>query len=296
MPAAQDNPIEIGTGDRLFAALQHLLPKQLLSQLIYHVMRIEQPAIKRLLIRFFLRGYAVQMNEAAQPDPYAYLTFNAFFTRALSNEARLIDIDPAAVISPVDGTVSQCGSIDGDAIIQAKGHSYSLEELLGGAARSARYQGGTFACVYLAPHNYHRIHMPLTGSLRETLYIPGAFFSVNAATARAVPSLFARNERVVCDFDTEIGGMAVVLVGALFVGSIETVWAGEINPPARRGGKPVVVVEGRGAKLEKAAELGRFNMGSTVVLVFEPGKVEWSDRLTALARVRLGERIGTLKD
>lgn len=213
----------------------------------------------------------------------------------MREDARPVDTDPTAVISPVDGTVSQCGLIDRDALIQAKGQSYSLVELLGGVSRAARYQSGTFACLYLAPHNYHRIHMPLAGTLRETLYIPGALFSVNAATARAVPRLFARNERVVCDFDTAAGGMAVVLVGALFVGSIETVWAGEINPPARRGAQPVIVKEGRGAKLAKAAELGRFNMGSTVVLVFEPGKVTWNERLVPLLRVRMGERIGTLQ-
>ncbi len=294
MPSAPDAPVEPTIGDRLFAALQYLLPKQLLSKFIYHVMRIEQPAIKRGLIRFFLRGYAVQMNEAAQPDPYAYASFNAFFTRALREDARPIDVHPTAVISPVDGTISQCGFIERDVLIQAKGQSYSLTELLGGVSRAARYQSGTFVCLYLAPHNYHRIHMPLAGALRETLYVPGELFSVNAATARAVPRLFARNERVVCDFDTTTGGMAVVLVGALFVGSIETVWAGEINPPARRGGEPVIVKEGRGAKLEKAAELGRFNMGSTVVLVFEPGKVMWNERLAPVARVRMGERIGTL--
>lgn len=293
--AATDKATTLTVSDRLFALLQYLLPKQLLSKLIYRVMRIRQPWVRRQLIGLFLRGYDVNMDEAVESDPYAYPSFNAFFTRALRTDARPVANEIDAVVSPVDGTVSQCGRIDADSIIQAKGRSYSLTQMMGGRERARRYLGGSFACIYLAPYNYHRIHMPLTGVVRETLYIPGALFSVNAATARAVPGLFARNERVVCDFETSAGGMAIALVGALFVGSIETVYTGEINPPAVRGSAISIISKGTGQRLEKGTELGRFNMGSTIVLVFEPGKVQWSAQLQPLARVRMGERIGAVQ-
>jgi phosphatidylserine decarboxylase len=292
--AANEQASRLTISDRLFALLQYLLPKQLLSRFIYRVMRIRQPWMRRQQIRLFIKGYDVNMDEAVQPDPYAYATFNDFFTRALRADARPIAGEIDAVVSPVDGTVSQCGAIDADSIIQAKGRSYSLTQMLGGRERARRYLGGSFVCIYLAPYNYHRIHMAFAGTLRETLYIPGALFSVNAATARAVRGLFARNERVICDFDTSAGGMAIALVGALFVGSIETVYAGEINPPGTRGGSISIIAQGQGQRLEKAAELGRFNMGSTIVLVFEPGKVQWTAQLQPFVRVRMGERIGTI--
>jgi phosphatidylserine decarboxylase len=293
--SATDNASTLRLSDRLFALLQYLLPKQLLSKFIYRLMRIRQPWMRRQLIGMFLKGYDVNMSEAVQPDAFAYPTFNDFFTRALRPDARPVASEIDAVVSPVDGTVSQCGPIEADSIIQAKGRAYSLTQMMGGRERAQRYLGGSFVCIYLAPYNYHRIHMALTGTLRETIYIPGALFSVNAATARAVRGLFARNERVVCDFDNPpAGGMAIALVGALFVGSIETVYAGEINPPATRGGTVSIISRGVGQTLEKAAELGRFNMGSTIVLVFEPGKVQWDPKLKPLARVRMGERIGTI--
>jgi phosphatidylserine decarboxylase len=283
-------------GDQLFAAFQMLLPKHLLSRAMYALMRQQHPALRKLSIKTFLRHYRVEMNEAVQSDPLAYESFNAFFTRALKTSARPIDPDPSHIVSPVDGTVSQCGAIEEDQLIQAKGHHYSLLAWLGGDKQLAeRYRGGQFACIYLAPYNYHRMHMPLSGIVHDTLYVPGELFSVNAATARSVPGLFARNERVICNFsNNESGQFAMVFVGALFVGSIETVWAGEINPVPRRRGAADRITQGQGHSLEKGAEAGRFNMGSTVVLLFEPGQISWNAGMLAGATVRMGEPIARL--
>lgn len=279
--------------DRCFALLQYLLPKQLLSRGIYHLMRCRSRWLKNLVISNFLRGYAVNMAEAVDSDPLSYPSFNVFFTRALRAGARPLPTAPNCVASPVDGTVSQVGRIHGDAILQAKGRNYSLTELVGGdQVQAARYAGGHFACIYLAPYNYHRIHMPVAGRIEQTLYVPGALFSVNASTARAVPRLFARNERVVCEFSTAAGHMTLVMVGALFVGSMETVWNGEINPPPRRKRGVVPLPEGVGQTLALGAEMGRFNMGSTVVLLFEPGRIEFAASLNAGAVVRMGQLIG----
>jgi len=279
---------------KLFAALQHLLPKHGLSRLMYSLARSRQPWLKKLTLDIFLHHFSVNMHEAVQADPYAYESFNAFFTRALKPSARPVTPDPDVLVSPVDGTISQIGNIEEDLIIQAKGHHYSLLALLAGNTELAqRYRGGQFACIYLAPYNYHRIHMPLAATVNSTTYVPGELFSVNTATAREVPSLFARNERVICDFHTSRAKFAMVFVGALFVGSIETVWAGEINPVPRR--KAVMNVEaGRGTQLNKGAEAGRFNMGSTVVLVTEPNRIQWNSELHAGSMVKLGQRIGTL--
>jgi len=287
----QNEPLGARSTDRLFAALQYVLPKHALSRFIYRVTRSRSPQLKNRLIRGFLKMYSVDMSEAAQSDPLAYASFNEFFTRALQPQQRPIAHAADAIVSPVDGTVSQCGPLNADSLLQAKGQNYSLATLLAKAGMAQRYLGGEFICLYLAPHNYHRIHMPVTGTLREALYVPGELFSVNAATARAVPRLFARNERVVCDFDSSAGGLAVVLVGALFVGSIETVWAGEINPPpARRlGTRPIA--RSRGLALERGAELGRFNMGSTVIMIFEPGKIRWTPGLGTGTTVWMGEQI-----
>lgn len=280
-------------GDRLFAGLQYALPKHLLSRLIYALMRCESPLIRRLIIRNFLRGYDVNMAEALEPDPFAYRSFNDFFTRALKPGARPVDPAQDAIVSPVDGTLSQRGTIADGRILQAKGQYYSLVELLAGDEDAAdAYRDGSFACIYLAPYNYHRIHMPLAARARRTVYVPGDLFSVNAATARTVPRLFARNERVVCDFDTALGRMAVVLVGALFVGSMATVHCGEINPPPRRRKSPVVIDTGNGHEFAKGEELGRFNMGSTVVLLCQRERIRWEDALQPQLRVKLGEVIG----
>lgn len=280
-------------GDRLFAALQYVLPKHALSRVIYSLARSESRPVKSTIVRMFLKGYRVNMAEALQPDPFAYRSFNDFFTRALRPDARPIAEETGVVVSPVDGTVSQCGELQGDSILQAKGHSYSLWELLAGDAEAvAAYRDGSFACIYLAPYNYHRIHMPYSGSARSNLYVPGELFSVNAATARAVPRVFARNERLVCDFDTPLGRMAVILVGALFVGSIETVHCGEVNPPPSRRTAPVRIAAGAGRQFAKGEELGRFNMGSTVVLLFQRNRIAWDRELLPESTVQLGRPIG----
>jgi phosphatidylserine decarboxylase len=281
-------------GDRLFAAFQYVIPKRALSRIIYSLMRTEAPALKRMLIKSFLSSYRVNMAEAVQSDPFAYRSFNEFFTRPLRPGARTIAPGADVIVSPVDGTVSQTGPLHGDTIIQAKGIHYSALELLAGDAEAAQaYRDGNFTCIYLAPYNYHRIHLPFGGQLRKTVYVPGDLFSVNAATARAVPRVFARNERVICEFDTSLGRMAVILVGALFVGSMETVYAGEINPPPRRLKQPIPIGKGLGQTLTKGAELGRFNMGSTVVLLFQKQKMRWEDFLQPLATVQVGRAIAT---
>lgn len=284
---------EVSVGDRVFAGLQYLLPKHMLSRVIYRVMRSESPAFKRMLIGNFLKGYRVNMAEAVQSDPFAYRSFNEFFTRALRPGARTIAPGDDIIVSPVDGTVSQAGPVHDRAIIQAKGISYSLDELLANDAYAVQaYRNGNFACIYLAPYNYHRIHMPFGGRLINTVYVPGDLFSVNAATARAVPRVFARNERVICEFETTLGRMAVILVGALFVGSMETVYAGEINPPPRAKRGSIPIPKGLGQTFTKGAELGRFNMGSTVVLLFEPSRMRWEDFLQPQATVQMGSTIG----
>jgi phosphatidylserine decarboxylase len=282
----------IRAGDRWFAALQYILPKRALSRVIYAVARSEVRWIRNSFLRIFLSVYRLNMAEAVQPDPFAYRSFNDFFTRALRPGVRPIAAESAAVVSPVDGTVSQCGAIEGDLLIQAKGQNYSLQELLAGdAAAVATYRGGSFACIYLAPYNYHRIHMPYAGVARDNVYVPGELFSVNAATARAVPRVFARNERLICDFTTPLGRMAVILVGALFVGSIETVHCGEVNPPPRGKKSPTRIATGLGRQFAKGEELGRFNMGSTVILLFERNRVAWESTLVPESTVQLGRPI-----
>ncbi len=288
-----DSDIRATFGDWLFAGLQYLLPKHLLSRLIYSVMRTESPTLRRLIIANFLRGYDVNMAEAAQPDPFAYRSFNDFFTRALRPDARPIDAAGDSVVSPVDGTLSRSGPITDGKLLQAKGQHYTLLELLGHDPVAAQaYLNGSFTCIYLAPYNYHRIHMPLAGRALSTVYVPGDLFSVNGATARTMPRLFARNERVICEFDTAFGRMAVILVGALFVGSMETVHCGEINPPPRRRKSPVVIDRGVGQTFAKGEELGRFNMGSTVVLLFQNERIRWEPSLAPLGKVVLGTVIG----
>jgi len=280
--------------DRLFVGMQHLLPQHLLSRGMRALTRVRARPVKDLTIRAFLRLYSINLAEAEHDDPARYETFNAFFTRALKPGARQVDPAPEAVVSPVDGTVSQAARIEGDMLLQAKGIRYSVADLLGGdPALAARFEGGTFATIYLAPYNYHRIHMPLSGTLEQARFVPGDLYSVNQVTAQQVPGLFARNERVACLFDTAAGPMAVVLVGALFVGSMSLVWTGEVTAqPGRRvheldtGSPPVT--------LEKGAELGRFNMGSTVILLWPRDAVHLAESLVPGAAVRMGERIAGL--
>jgi len=278
--------------DRAFVGMQYLLPQHGLSRLVKHATRSVRPSWKNFLIRAFLRRFDVDMSEAAEPDPLAYPSFNAFFTRELRAGARPLPADPAAIVSPVDGTVSEAGAIDGDRLLQAKGHDYSLNALLAGDAELTRtFRNGLFATLYLAPYNYHRIHMPVAGRLLQTTYVPGRLFSVNAVTAAQVPGLFARNERVVCSFDTALGRMVLVLVGALFVGSMATVWAEDLAAPA--DGQPAQLAPpSHPVVLPCGAEMGRFNMGSTVILLLPSGAARWHASLRAGARVRMGEAIG----
>lgn len=283
-----------GSSDRAFALLQDLLPKQWLSKTMHRIARSTHPTVRNAIVGSILRAYpAIDMGEAEQPDPYAYASFNAFFTRALRPGVRPVVAEADAIASPVDGTVSQFGPIEDDLLYQAKGSHYTTAALLADESASARYRGGAFACLYLAPYNYHRIHMPLAGRLTTTRYVPGDLYSVNAATVRAVPGLFARNERVVAEFDTALGPMAMVLVGALFVGSIETVYAGEINPPAARGGQVVTITEGVGTEFAKGVEMGRFNMGSTVILLVGRSGIRFAEGLGAGRPVRMGQRLAS---
>jgi len=283
---------EAGTAERAFALLQDLLPQHLLSRAMHGLARSETPWIRNAILRFVLRAYPeIVLSEAANPDPFAYPSFNAFFTRALKPGARPLAGDEHDLVSPVDGTLSQLGTVHAGQLLQAKGMHYTAGALLADAAAAERYEGGGFACIYLAPYNYHRIHMPLEGRLAATRYVPGQLYSVNAATARTVPGLFARNERVVCEFDTELGPLAVVMVGALFVGSIETVFAGEINPPRTRGGLVSHIETGVGRQFARGEELGRFNMGSTVVLLLGHRATRFTERLGPGSTLRLGQAL-----
>ena len=281
-----------GIRERLFVWFQYLLPQHGLSRLILAATRVRAAWFKNWTIRGFLKLYRVDMTEAAESDPYRYGSFNEFFTRALKAGVRPVANDDAAVASPVDGCVSEAGTIDRDRLLQAKGRYYGLTDLLAAQPWASRFEGGSYATIYLAPFNYHRVHMPLRGELKETVYVPGRLFSVNAVTARHVPALFARNERVLTLFDTgAIGQFAMVLVGALNVGSMATVWAGDITPAARR---VVTRIPGPPTTLEKGAELGRFNMGSTVILLFEPNRARWHREVHAGSVVRLGQSLGMI--
>ena len=283
--------------DRLFVAMQYLLPQHFLSRIVLGVTRIRLGPVKNLLIRSFVKHFKPNMSEAAQTNPLLYPSFNAFFTRHLQAGARPTDLDPTVVIAPVDGTISQIGRLDGSKIIQAKGHDYTLEALFDGAPEWAqRFQGGTFATIYLAPYNYHRIHMPLAGTLRAAWFVPGKLFSVNAVTAAAVPGLFARNERVVCVFEENQRAFAMVLVGALFVGSIGTVWHGDVSPRSPHVRTALPLEAGRiPLRLAKGAEMGRFNMGSTVITLFQPGMMEWLPRYHPGDLIDVGRMLAKLK-
>ncbi|MBD8575580.1 phosphatidylserine decarboxylase [Pseudomonas syringae] len=279
--------------ERLFILSQYLLPHHVLSRLAGCVAECRVRWFKNAFTAWFARRYQIDMSQAQVEDLTAYEHFNAFFTRSLKPDARPLDATPGAILSPADGAISQLGLIEQGRIFQAKGHSYSVLELLGGdPAVSAPFMGGEFATVYLSPKDYHRVHMPLAGTLREMIYVPGRIFSVNQTTAENVPELFARNERVVCIFDTERGPMAMVLVGAMIVASIETVWAGLVTPP-KRTLKTVRYDEAARAPihLEKGAEMGRFKLGSTVIVLFGPEQVKWAEHLAAESKVNMGQAL-----
>jgi phosphatidylserine decarboxylase len=284
-------------GARLFVGLQYLLPQHLLSRAVHALARSRIGWLKNALIDNFVVNYRPDMNEAAEPEPRKYESFNAFFTRALRSDARALDADPGVLISPVDGSVSQLGRLDDSWLVQAKGLSYTLEALLDEAAPvwAPVFRGGDFATLYLAPHNYHRVHMPLAGTLQAAWYVPGALFSVNATTASQVPGLFARNERLVCVFSAGAFSFALILVGALFVGSMSTVWHDEVTPrtPRSRASLPLEGVR-TALSLARGAEMGRFNMGSTVILLLPPGHAAWRDTLAPGSAIRMGQALAQL--
>jgi phosphatidylserine decarboxylase len=286
-----------GAAGRAFVALQHLLPQHGISRLVLAATRARSPAFKNALIRLFMRGFRPDMSDAVLTDPTAYASFNEFFTRALRAGARPVDADPRAIVSPVDGTVSEAGALTSDRLLQAKGHDYTLRALLGGnCAWERTFAGGSFATIYLAPYNYHRIHMPLPGELRESFYVPGRLFSVNRTTAQLVPGLFSRNERVFCGFDAGGTPWAIILVGALNVGSMATVWHGDVTPRKHREVTALPVTDVLAPlALAKGAEMARFNMGSTIILLLPAGAGGWIPSLTAGRTLRMGERIGTLQ-
>ncbi|GLZ85298.1 phosphatidylserine decarboxylase [Pseudomonas sp. BN414] len=283
--------------ERLFIISQYLLPHNLISRLAGCIAECRVPWFKNAFTAWFAKRYQVNMGEALVEDLTAYQHFNDFFTRALKPGARPLDETPGAILCPADGAISQIGPIEHGRCFQAKGHSFSVLELLGGDAdRAAPFMGGEFATVYLSPKDYHRVHAPLGGTLREMVYVPGRLFSVNQSTAENVPELFARNERVVCIFDTERGPMAVVLVGAMIVASIETTWAGLVTPPKREL-KTFSYDESARAPitLEKGDEIGRFKLGSTAIVLFGPDQVNWAESAWPGSQVRMGQLLATPK-
>lgn len=281
--------------DRIFAFIQVLLPHHFLSGIMYKITRIETKWFKDFFIKKFIALYNVDMSQAQNENAEDFKCFNAFFTRPLKPAARPVAEGANTIISPVDGTVSETGKIQGNHIFQAKGKTYSLEALIGGSPERAQfYRNGHFATLYLSPRDYHRIHMPINGRLREMLHVPGRLFSVSPSTVRSVNGLFARNERVVAGFSTDAGPMAVILVGAIFVSSMDTVWAGTITPPRGKHLRQWSYDTQEPVMLERAEEMGRFNMGSTVILLFSENSIQWNDDLLCGKKVRFGEKIGEI--
>ena len=288
--------------DRLFVLLQYPLPHHFLSRLVMLLTRVEIRPVKNWMISYFVRRFSINLDEAAETSPAAYPSFNSFFTRALKPGVRPVVAGTHEIACPVDGAVSQAGAIEKDRLYQAKGHDYSLEALLGGDQKlAAEFAGGTFATIYLSPRDYHRIHMPEAGRLRRMLYIPGRLFSVNTTTVRQVPGLFARNERMVCVFDTAHGPMAVIPVGALFVGSMQTVWDGlpsntawdgPLTPPRHPGTKCADFGQ-REISLARGAEMGRFNMGSTVIVLFARNSMRLDRAMREGEAVKVGQLLGS---
>lgn len=279
--------------ESLTALPQYILPHHPLSRLMRQLTHSKHKAWKNFFISQIARHYGVNMNEAMEADINAYPSFNHFFTRTLKPGARTIASESGAIACPADGAVSQAGDISDGDIIQAKGKSYTAVDLLGGdEQRAAPFKNGKFSTIYLSPKDYHRLHMPLDGTLREMIHVPGRLFSVNAATANSVPRLFARNERVVAIFDTAIGPMALVLVGAIFVASIETVWHGEVTPPTAKEIQNWQYTD-NAPTLKKGEEMGRFNMGSTIIVLFGEQAMNWQEEFSPGKTVQLGEKIGS---
>jgi len=284
--------------EKLRVLPQYFIPQHFISSLVYRITRCETSWFKNILIKLFISVFDVDMTLANNPAPESYSSFNSFFTRELSAEARPITLDDHNILSPVDGSVSEIGNIgknnNMDTIIQAKGKSYTLKHLLVDDELVNMFSGGTFATLYLAPKDYHRIHMPISGQLTRMIYVPGKLFAVNAHTVRVIDAVFARNERVINIFSTDIGPMAMVMIGALNVGSMETVWAGQITPAKDRVINDTQYSDGD-VHLEQGQEMGRFNMGSTVILLFPKDVMQWSDDMVAEKVIVMGEIVGSVE-
>ena len=280
--------------DWVKALPQYVLPHYALSNVMHSLTRARWPVWKNNFTRWFIRQFGIDLSEAQIQDVEQFKHFNAFFTRELKPEARPIDKSTGSIISPVDGTISQLGTIEQNRLFQAKGRSYTLEQLLANdEAWVNEFQNGEFATIYLSPRDYHRIHMPVNGKLLKMTHVPGRLFSVNPATTRTVNGLFARNERVVCYFETELGPMAVILVGAIFVASMETVWHGTVSPPHGHTLKSYQYEEDD-IQLKIGDELGRFNMGSTVILLFAKNRMQWRPEFSADTTVQMGRRLAQI--
>ena len=285
----------LGPSFRPFIWLQHIAPQHLISKIAGRVARSEKPWLRDRFISRFIDAYEVDMAQAERPAS-DYRNFNDFFTRALKPGARPLADGKTEVICPADGAVSQIGTIEQGRIVQAKGQSYTAAELLGGDGElAAKFEGGSFVTIYLSPSDYHRVHMPVAGDLRETAYIPGDLFSVNTVTAENVERLFSRNERLSCVFDTPHGAVASVMVGAMIVASIETVWGGLVEPHGKKVIRTDHTASVDAPRFQAGDEMGRFLLGSTVILLFEPGKVEWSGKLEPLSVVRMGQSLGKFR-
>ena len=271
---------------QIFIQTQKVVPQQQLSRVVGKVAASENPIIKNIVIQAFKAQYGIDMSIAEQTDALKYKSFNDFFTRALKDGVRDIDQDASSIVSPADGAISQLGKIQNGDVFQAKGQSFSVDKLIGDTQLATPFVNGEFATVYLSPKDYHRVHMPFAGTLTETLYIPGELFSVNQTTAENIPGLFARNERMVCLFDTELGRMAVVLVGAMIVAGIETVATGKVKPTGR------IELHHHDLALEKGAELGRFYLVFISVVFFEKDKMNWDVQFQANSAVVMGEALG----
>lgn len=271
---------------QIFIRAQRAVPQHKLSRVIGKVAASENPLVKNAVITAFKAQYGIDMSIAEQGNALKFKSFNEFFTRSLKDGARAIDAGAGSIVSPADGAISQLGKIEAGDIFQAKGQSFSVEKLIADPQLAEPFKNGEFATVYLSPKDYHRVHMPFAGTLTETLYVPGELFSVNQTTAENIPGLFARNERMVCLFDTELGRMAVVLVGAMIVAGIETVATGKVKPTGR------LELNQHNLFLEKGAELGRFYLGSTAVVLFEENKMQWDAELKANSPVVMGKAMG----
>lgn len=283
-------------GERAKAYIQYLIPQHLLSRMAYRISRCRTPWLKNILIKQFIMIFKVDMALAKEPDPNNYSSFNQFFTRELSATGTIVTND-RNILSPVDGRVSQAGNIEDDVLIQAKGKLYTLKQLLTVNELADTFKDGAYINLYLAPKDYHRIHMPLAGELRRMIYVPGKLFAVNPYTVKVINGVFTKNERVINIFKTSIGTMAIVMVGALNVGGMETVWAGQVAPDKNRAINDIKYSDNnKKINLRQGREMGRFNMGSTVILLFSGDTIRWSPKITAGETVTVGGNIASLKD